>query len=98
MPTLKVFHFILYNYVTHKHPKFLTSLTPHPRFTFHFTPTSCSYLNAIETFFSTLTLPPLKRGIFRSIVYLQAAINLFIETHNHDPKPFFYTTYPNLIL
>ena len=46
------------------------------------------WLNAIETFFAELTGRRLKRGVFRWIVDLQAAINRFIEAHNHDPKPF----------
>ena len=46
--------------------------------TFHFTPTSCSWLNAVEGFFAKLTKRRLKRGVFRSIVDLQAAINRFV--------------------
>jgi hypothetical protein len=65
----------------------LAWLQPHPRFVFHFTPTSCSWLNAVETFFAKLTRRRLKRGVFRSIVDLQAAINRFIEVHNHVPAP-----------
>ncbi len=51
---------------------------------FHLTPTSCSWLNAVEGFFSKLTRRRLKRGVFRSIVELQAAINRFLA----DLKPF----------
>jgi transposase len=46
---------ILDNYATHKHPKVKTWLERHPRFVFHFTPTSCSWLNAVEGFFAKLT-------------------------------------------
>ena len=49
-------------------------LARHPRWTFHFTPTSASWLNAVEGFFAKLTKRRLKRGVFRSIVELQAAI------------------------
>lgn len=45
------------------------------RFTFHFTPTSCSWGNAIEGLFAKLTRHRLKRGVFTSIAELQAAIN-----------------------
>jgi len=98
VPAGKVVHVILDNYGTHKHPKVCAWLARHPRFAFHFTPTSCSWLNAIETFFAKLTRRRLKRGVFRSIVDLQAAINRFIEVHNHDPKPFVWTADPNRIL
>ena len=94
----KVIHVILDNYATHKHPKVLRWLGRHPRFVFHFTPTSCSWLNAVETFFSRLTRRRLRRGVFRSIVDLQAAINRFIEDHNAAPKPFVWTAAPELIL
>ena len=98
VPAGKVVHVILDHYGTHKHPKVRAWLARHPRFAFHFTPTSCSWLNAIETFFAKLTRRRLKRGVFRSIVDLQAAINRFIEAHNHDPKPFVWTADPNRIL
>jgi hypothetical protein len=62
-----------------------------PALVFHFTPTSCSWLNAVEGFFAKLTKRRLQRGVFRSIVELQAAINRFIEEANHDPKPFVWT-------
>jgi transposase len=45
------------NYATHKHPKVLAWLARHPRWTFHFTPTSASWLNAVENFFSKMTRP-----------------------------------------
>jgi hypothetical protein len=73
-------------------------LSRHPRFVFHFTPTSCSWLNAVETFLSRLTRRRLKRGVFRSIVDLQAAIKRFIEDHNTEPQPFVWTADPRTIL
>jgi transposase len=45
-------HVVLDNYATHKHPKVLAWLARHPRWTFHFTPTSTSWLNAMENFFA----------------------------------------------
>jgi transposase len=91
VPAGKVIHVILDNYATHKHPKVLAWLARHPRWTFHFTPTSGSWLNAVETFFSTLTRRRLKRGVFRSILDLQAAIHRYLAEHNDDPKPFTWT-------
>jgi transposase len=98
VPAGKVIHVILDNYATHKHPKVLRWLGLHPRFVFHFTPTSCSWLNAVETFFSRLTRRRLRRGVFRSIIDLQAAINRFIEDHNAEPKPFVWTAEPDTVL
>jgi len=97
-PAGKVIHVILDNYGSRKHPKVLRWLARHPRFVFHFTPTSGSWLNAVETFFSALTRRRLKRGSFHSIVDLQAAINRYIDEHNDDPKPFTWAKTPGQIL
>jgi transposase len=98
VPAGKLVHVILDNYGAHKHPRVLAWLGRHPRFVFHFTPTSCSWLNAVEGFFAKLTKRRLKRGVFRSIVDLQAAINRFIDEANHEPKPFVWTADPNKII
>jgi transposase/transposase-like protein len=98
VPAGKLIHCILDNYGTHKHPKVMAWLEHHPRWTFHFTPTSGSWLNAVETFFSALTRQRLKRGVFRSIVDLQAAINRYLDEHNADPKPFTWTATPASII
>src|SRR5271163_437017 len=88
IPAGKIVHVVLDNYATHKHPKVCGWLDRHPRFVFHFTPTSASWLNAVEGFFAKLTRRRLKRGVFRSIVDLQAAINRYLTEHNAKPKPF----------
>jgi len=98
VPPGKTIHAILDNYATHKHPKVRAWLARHPRWTFHFTPTSCSWLNAVETFFSRLTRRRLKRGVFHSLVDLQAAINRFIAEANQNPKPFVWTADPDRVL
>ena len=98
VPVGKIVHVILDNYATHKHPKVATGSTAIPRFVFHFTPTSASWLNAVEGFFAKLTKRRLKRGVFRSIVELQAAINGFIAETNDDPKPFVWTADPDKII
>ena len=95
VPAGRIVHVILDNYATHKHPTVLAWLARHPRFVFHFTPTSCSWLNAVETFFAALTKRRLRRGVFRSIVDLQAAINRYIAEHNIEPKPFVWTADPD---
>ena len=91
VPAGKVIHVILDNYGSHKHPKVIAWLARHPRWTFHFTPTSGSWLNAVETFFSALTRRRLKRGTFHSVIDLQAAIHRYIAEHNDNPKPFTWT-------
>ena len=94
----KPIHVVLDNYATHKHPKVLAWLARHPRWTFHFTPTSASWLNAVENFFSKLTRQRIRRGIFRSVVDLQAAINAYLAEHNANPKPFVWTKSAETIL
>jgi hypothetical protein len=64
----------------------------------HFTPTSCSWLNAVEGFFARLSRRRLKRGVFRSVVDLQAAINGFLAETNAEPKPFTWTADPDKII
>jgi transposase len=69
-------------------------LTRHPRWSFHFTPISCSWLNAVETLFAELAKRQLKRGVFPSVVALQEAINHSVAAHNRDPKPFVWKPIP----
>ena len=94
----KAVHVILDNYAAHKHAKVREWLDRHPRFTFHFTPTSCSWLNAVEGFFAKLTKRRLKGGVFHSVVDLQAAINRFVAEQNENPKPFRWTADPDKII
>src|SRR5260370_1440236 len=98
IPAGKIIHVILDNYGPHKHPKTRAWLGRHPRFVFHYTPTSASWLNAVEGFFAKLTRRRLKRGVFHSIVDLQAAINRFLRDTNDDPKPFTSTADPDKII
>src|SRR5882672_998969 len=97
-PASKAVHVILDNYAAHKHPNVRRWLNRHQRFTFHFTPTSASWLNAVEGFFAKLTKRRLKRGVFHSLVDLQAAINRFLAEHNEQPKPFTWTADPHKII
>jgi transposase len=98
VPAGRIVHTILDNYGAHKHPKVRAWLGRHPRFVFHYTPTSCSWLNAVEGFFAKLTRRRLKRGVFRSIVELQAAINRFLAETNNNPRPFTWTADPDKII
>ena len=98
VPAGKLVHAIADNYATHKHPKVKAWLAEHPRWMFHFTPTSASWLNAVEGFFAKLTRRRLKRGVFRSVVDLPVAINHFVAETNADPKPFVWTADPKRVL
>jgi len=98
VPAGKVVHVILDNYAAHKHPKVMQWLGRHPRFVFHFTPTSASWLNAVEGFFAKLARRRLTRGVFHSLVALQEAINRFVAETNADPRPFRWTKNPDAII
>jgi transposase len=94
VPRKETVHVIIDNYAAHKHPKVLEWLARHPRFVFHFTPTSASWLNAVEGLFATLTKRRLKRGVFRSVKDLKDAIHGFIADTNAKPRPFVWTKDP----
>ena len=98
VPARKQIHAIADNYATHKHPEVREWLTNHPRWTFHFTPTSASWLNAVEGFFAKLTRQRLKRGVFHSLAELQAAIRSFLKDSNVEPRPFHWTKDPDKII
>lgn len=84
-------HMVLDNYATHKTPKVKRWLQRHPRFHVHFTPTSSSWLNLVESFFSIVERRVGKRGEHRSQRALEKDIKAFVEAHNDDPKPFKWT-------
>lgn len=83
-------HMILDNYGTHGHPNVTAWLAKHPRFHLHFTPTSASWLNLVERWFAEITRKRLKRGVFRSVPELIAAIEEYIKLNNDNPKPFIW--------
>jgi transposase len=84
-------HLILDNYATHTHPNVTAWLAKHPRFHLHFTPTSSSWLNMIESFFAKLTNKAIRRGAFASVPDLIAAIDAYLEATNTNPTPFTWT-------
>jgi transposase len=91
-------HLVLDNASTHKTPVIKRWLAAHPRFVLHFTPTSSSWLNLVERWFSELTTKKLKRGAHRSTRQLNADIRAWIETWNGDPKPYVWTKTADQIL
>jgi transposase len=91
-------HMILDNYGTRKHPDVQAWLGKHPRFHLHFTPTSSSWLNLVERWFRNLTDKAIRRGVFKSVPDLIAAIEAYLEANNNDPKPFVWTATAEQIL
>jgi len=81
-------HVVLDNSSTHKTPAIHTWLLEHPRFQFHFTPTSSSWLNLVERWFAELTRKLLQRSAHRSVAALTADLNDWVAQWNQDPKPF----------
>ena len=94
---LKV-HLILDNYATHNHPAVKAWLAKHRRFCFHFVPTSSSWLNLVERWFSQITQKRIRRGTFPSVPHLIAAITEYIDSTNANPKPFVWTAPAETIL
>ena len=91
-------HLVLDNLSTHKTPAIKRWLLKHPRFHLHFTPTSTSWINLVERWFALLTEKQLRRGVHRSTVALESAIERFISTNNEAPKPFVWTKSADEIL
>jgi transposase len=86
-------HVVLDNYAAHKHAEVRRWLAKpaNKRITLHFTPTGCSWLNMVEIFFSIITRQAIRRGTFRSVKELTAAIGAFIDAYNDRCQPFTWT-------
>jgi transposase len=91
-------HLVLDNSSTHKTPAIRRWLASHPRFVLHFTPTSSSWLNLVERWFSELTTKKLQRGAHRSVPELNNDIRSWIETWNDHPRPYIWTKTADQIL
>jgi transposase len=96
-PQLDV-HVILDNSSTHKTPAIKKWLLAHPRFVLHFTPTSSSWLNLVERWFSELTNKKLRRGAHRSVRELNTDIRAWIAAWNENPRPYVWTKTADQIL
>ena len=83
-------HLILDNYGTHKTDAVRSWFAQRPRYHVHFTPTSASWLNLVERFFSTLTTRWLKRGAHVSVADLERSIREYLHQFNENPKPFIW--------
>lgn len=91
-------HLVLDNAATHKTRLIHDWLLKRPRWHLHFTPTSASWLNLVECWFSVLTRRCLQRGAFNSTGALEAAIQAYIEQTNAQPRPFVWTRTADEIL
>jgi transposase len=91
-------HIIVDNYGTHKTALIRKWFAKRPRFHIHFTPTYGSWINLVERWFAELTNKRIRRGVFRSVKDLEAAIREYIDVHNEDAKPFVWTKTADQIL
>jgi transposase len=91
-------HLVLDNYGTHKTAILRKWFAKRPRFHVHFTPTYGSWINLVERWFAEITNKRMRRGVFRSVKELEAAIREYIDLHNEDPKPFVWTRTADQIL
>src|ERR671913_490445 len=91
-------HLICDNYATHKTDAIQRWLAAHPRFHLHVVPTSSSWRNLVERWFSELTTKLLQRGVHKSVQALEADIRTWIEHWNDDPRPFVWTKTADEIL
>jgi hypothetical protein len=91
-------HVVVDNYATHKHPAVRAWLGRHRRVRLHFTPTSGSWLNLVEAFFSIITRQALRRDSFPTVADLIGAIQRFIDAWNDRRAPFTWTKDPDTII
>lgn len=91
-------HVILDNYATHQHAAVQRWLARHKRVQFHFIPTSASWLNLVERFFSELMERQIRRLAVTSVAQLITAITEYIDHRNAHPTPFVWTATVQQIL
>lgn len=98
MPAGLEAHIILDNYGAPKTALIRNWFARRPRFHLHFTPTYASWINLVERWFAEITNKRIRRGVFRSVRELEAAICEYIDAHNENPKPFVWTKTADAIL
>jgi transposase len=98
VPAALTVHVVLDNASTHKTPAIKRWIAAHPRFQLHFTPTSSSWLNLVERWFSELTTKQLQRGTHRSVRELNTDIRNWIKTWNDNPRPYVWAKTADQIL
>ena len=98
MPAGLEVHIIVYSYGPHKTALIRKWFVKRPRFHVHFTPTYGSGIILVERWFAELTDKRIRRGVFRSVRELEAAIREYIDVHNEDRKPLVWTKTAEQIL
>ena len=91
-------HLILDNYGTHKTPTIKRWLLRYPRVQLHFTPTSASWINLVELWFSVFTRKRLTRSAHRSTRALETTIRQYLAQNHANPRPFVWTKTADEIL
>lgn len=91
-------HIVMDNAATHKTDQVKRWFARRPRYQLHFTPTGSSWLNQVERFFAEITNKRIRRGAFKNINQLEAAIRSYLDEYNKNPKPFKWTASADLIL
>lgn len=91
IPSDLAVHVVMDNYATHKTQQIRRWFAKRPHWHVHLTPTGASWLNQVERFFGLISERQIKRGVYRSVAALEAAIHDFIDHHNNSPKPFAWT-------
>ncbi len=84
-------HLVMDNYATHKTPEVRAWLAEDPRFRVHFTPTSASWLNLVEVWFSIIERQALHRADVASVAELNKKIRAFVTGWNDRCHPFVWT-------
>jgi hypothetical protein len=91
-------HVVLDNSSTHSTPEVKAWLERHQRVHFHFTPTSASWMNMVEIWFSILTKQQVRRGVYHDVSELIAAIEHYIDGYNQRAQPFVWTKTADQVL
>ena len=84
-------HLVMDNYAAHKRVEVRDWLAANPRVHVHFTPTSGSWLNLVEVWFSIIERQAIHRSTFTSVTDLNAKIRAFIDGWNERCHPFVWT-------
>jgi transposase len=84
----KKLHVVVNNSSSHETAEVKQWLAKHPRIHFHFTPTSGSWMNQVETWFSLLSGRAIRRGAFKNVHALRDAIQRFLDAWNANSHPF----------
>jgi transposase len=91
-------HLVMDNYAAHKRVEVRDWLAAHPRVHVHYTPTSGSWLNLVEVWFSIIERQAIHRGTFGSVKDLNTKIRAFVNGWNDRAHPFVWTKTADQVL